>query len=109
MGRGAAEIVLSQEEVELKRWRRRRNTLTGLHTRAGIVLDCARGFPGDQIAERHQTSQQSVSKWRRRFAGDRLAGLFDTPRSGQPRRDWSRSSLAKSTSTSRSTSLRHHF
>lgn len=87
MGRGATEIVLSQEEeAELKRWRRRRNTPTGLHTRAGIVLDCARGLPGDQIAERHHTSQQTVSKWRRRFARDRLAGLSDAPRSGQPRR-----------------------
>jgi transposase len=86
MGRRAAEIVLSEsEEAELKRWRRRRKTSTGLHLRAGIVLDCARGYSGEEIAERHATSQQTVTKWRRRFAIDRLAGLSDAPRSGQPR------------------------
>ncbi len=87
MGRSPAAIELSEnEEAELKRWRRRRNTITALHFRAGIVLDCARGYSGEEIAERHQTSQQTVTKWRRRFASDRLGGLSDAPRSGQPRR-----------------------
>jgi transposase len=87
MGRTPAAIELSEvEEAELKRWRRRRNTTTGLHFRAGIVLDCARGYSGEEIAERHNTSQQTVTKWRRRFASDRLDGLSDAPRSGQPRR-----------------------
>lgn len=87
MGRSPVAIELSEEEeAELKGWRRRRNTTTGLHFRAGIVLDCARGYSGDEIAERHQTSQQTVTKWRRRFARDRFAGLSDAPRSGQPRR-----------------------
>jgi hypothetical protein len=87
MGRLAAAIVLSEaEEAELKRWRRRRNTATGLHMHAGIVLDCARGYSGEQIAQRHRTSAQTVTKWRRRFAIDRLEGLSDAPRSGQPRR-----------------------
>lgn len=87
MGRSATAIVLSEdEEATLKGWRRRRNTTTGLHFRAGIVLDCARGDSGEQIAQRHGTSQQTVTKWRRRFARDRLDGLSDAPRSGQPRR-----------------------
>jgi transposase len=86
MGRSPAAIELSEdEEAELKRWRRRRNTTTALHFRAGIVLDCARGYSGEEIAERQQTSQQTVTKWRRRFAIDRLEGLSDAPRSGQPR------------------------
>jgi transposase len=87
MGRHAVEIVLDEhEEAELNRWLRRRNTKVGLHLRAGIVLDCAWGFSGEEIAERHNTSQQTVCKWRRRFAQDRLAGLSDAPRSGQPRK-----------------------
>jgi transposase len=87
MGRRAAIIELSAaEEAELKSWRRRRNTSNALHTRAGIVLDCARDYSGEEIAERHNTSQQTVTKWRRRFARDRMAGLSDAPRSGQPRR-----------------------
>ncbi len=87
MGRAVTEIVLSDEErLELERWRRRRNGRAGLYVRAGIVLDCAAGLSGKEIAERHHTSQQTVSKWRRRFAAGRLAGLSDAPRSGQPRR-----------------------
>jgi len=87
MGRLPVAIELSEEEeAALKSWRRRRNTTTGLHFRAGIVLDCARGYSGEEIAERHHTSQQTVTKWRRRFAEARLAGLSDAPRSGQPRR-----------------------
>jgi len=87
MPRTGIEIVLSQgEEAELKRMRRRRTTAASLHFRAAIVLDCAHGYSGEEIAERHDTSQQTVSKWRRRFAQDRLSGLSDAPRSGQPRR-----------------------
>ena len=87
MARPAAEIVLNhEEEAELKRWLGRRNTTVGLHLRAGIVLDCARGFSGEEIAERHHTSKQTVSKWRGRVGRDRLAGLSDAPRSGQPRK-----------------------
>ena len=87
MGRVGAAIELSEdEEAELRRWRRRRNTINSLHFRAGIVLDCARGYSGKEVAERHNTSEQTVTKWRRRFASDRLEGLSDVPRSGQPRR-----------------------
>ena len=87
MGRSATEILLSDEEkAELERWRRQRTGSSGLYVRAGIVLDCAAGLSGREVAERHRTSQQTVTKWRRRFAGQRLAGLSDAPRSGQPRR-----------------------
>ena len=87
MARRAVEIHLTpEEEAELKRWRRRRNTASGLNFRAGIVLDCAAGYSGEEIAERHQTSEQTVSKWRRRFAEQRLSGLSDAPRSGAGRR-----------------------
>ena len=87
MGRRATKIVLSDEErAELQRWRRRRTGSSGLYVRAGIVLDCAAGHSGAEVAERNRTSQQTVTKWRRRFAGKRLAGLSDAPRTGQPRR-----------------------
>jgi len=87
MGRIAAQIILSQaERKELESWQRRRKTESGLHLRAGIILDCAGGYGGEAIAERHQVSQQTVSKWRRRFVQHRIAGLSDAPRSGQPRK-----------------------
>ncbi|MGI9328545.1 MAG: hypothetical protein ACR2PZ_25235 [Pseudomonadales bacterium] len=58
MARLPAEIVLDgEEEAQLKQWRRRRKTSAGLHLRAGIVLDCADGYSGEEIAEWHHTSQ----------------------------------------------------
>ena len=87
MARPPAAIVLSEEErAELLRWSRRRNTRAGLHLRAGVVLDCAQGYTGEAVAKRHHTSEQTVSKWRGRFARERLAGLSDAERSGQPRK-----------------------
>lgn len=87
MPRLATEIVLNEEERRvLQSWRRRRNTKAGLYLRAGIILDCAEGVSGWEIAKRHHTSQQTVSKWRSRFAQNRLDGLSDAPRPGQPRK-----------------------
>ena len=87
MGRRAAAIELEASEREtLEAWRRRRKTANSLHVRAGIVLDCADGLPGKEISKRHGVSQQTVTKWRHRFLEQRLAGLSDAPRPGQPRR-----------------------
>ena len=86
MGRVAPAIVLEEQEKEqLEQWRRRRKTANALHCRAGIVLDCARGLSGAAIAERHGVTEQTVTKWRHRFLVERLAGLSDAPRPGQPR------------------------
>jgi len=87
MGRRAEQIALEANEREtLEAWRRRRKTANALYRRAGIVLDCAAGLSGAEIAERHGVSQQTVTKWRRRFLEQRLEGLTDAPRPGQPRR-----------------------
>ena len=50
-----SSLAPADEEAELKRWRRRRNTSNALHFRAGIVLDCAHQLSGEEIAERHNT------------------------------------------------------
>lgn len=52
--------------------------------RAKIVLYAAEGFSNKDIAERLDTSRQIVSKWRKRFFDQRLAGLEDSPRRGRP-------------------------
>ncbi|MDR1611324.1 MAG: chaperone NapD [Planctomycetota bacterium] len=53
--------------------------------RIQIVLGCARGESGTMIARQLQTTVQTVSKWRRRYAAHRFAGLSDAPRPGRPR------------------------
>ena len=52
--------------------------------RARIVLYAAEGLGNDEIAARLDTPRQVVSKWRKRFADQRLAGLGDLPRGGRP-------------------------
>ncbi len=51
--------------------------------RAKIVLLAAQDFSNDQIAQRLDTPRQIVSKWRKRFALARLAGLEEHPRGGR--------------------------
>lgn len=52
--------------------------------RAKIVLFAAEGLRNDEIAARLDTPRQVVSKWRKRFHEQRLAGLADLPRGGRP-------------------------
>ena len=52
--------------------------------RAKIILLAAHGQPNDQIAASLSVPRQIVSKWRKRFFEERLAGLEDEPRTGRP-------------------------
>lgn len=86
MGRPKAEIVLNESEREqLQAWTRRRKTAQALASRSRIILECATGVDSKAVAQRLSVSQQTVSKWRNRFALSRLDGLLDAPRSGAPR------------------------
>jgi len=75
-GPSAAGIVLSEDErAELVRraglpgrWRR---------DRARIILACAEGMSNADVARELGVAVRSVSKWRRQFAAERLAGLED--------------------------------
>ena len=75
-GPSAVRIVLSDEErAELVRragvpgrWRA---------DRARIILACAEGMSNAAAAQALGVAVKSVSKWRRQFAAERLAGLED--------------------------------
>src|SRR3954466_5432234 len=80
-------IELSDAEREqLESWSRRLRTSRALAERARIVLLVADGVRTGEIAERLSVHRNTVAKWRRRFAAERLDGLVDEPRPGQPRR-----------------------
>jgi len=52
--------------------------------RAKIVLMAAAGLDNDEIAARLDMRREIVSKWRKRFFEEGLAGLEERPRGGRP-------------------------
>jgi transposase len=89
MSRPAPEIQLSTEEKEtLLHWMRSTKTEQRMVERARVILLAANGLNGKEIAARMETRTARVSKWLRRFAKDRIAGLLDAPRPGEKRRKY---------------------
>jgi transposase len=87
MGKTAVAIELTvAERAELEGLAGRRRTAQGLARRARIVLGAAEGMENKTIARSVGADENTVGKWRRRFAARRLAGLYDEPRPGAPRR-----------------------
>jgi transposase len=52
--------------------------------RAKVILMAAEGISNKQIGERLELPRQIVSKWRKRFFEQRLAGLQERSRRGRP-------------------------
>ena len=78
-------IELSPEERECLEHTARSYTSAYCEVvRAKIVLLAAEGLENKQIGERVDLPRQVVSKWRKRFFDERMAGLQDRPRRGRP-------------------------
>jgi transposase len=82
----AVVIELTDEERSvLESWTRRHTSAQALALRARIVLGAAGSLTNGEIAESLGVSRPTVTKWRNRFAQQRLEGLLDEPRPGRPR------------------------
>ena len=78
-------IRLSHEERTILEGRARKYTLPYRDViRAQIVLMAAQGLRNDEIAARLNVGRDVVSKWRKRFFEQRVAGLEEHPRRGRP-------------------------
>jgi transposase len=73
------------ERVQLEAWARRRSSAQALAQRSRIVLLAADGRKNIDIARELGVHRPMVTKWRNRFAEQRLDGLLDEPRPGRPR------------------------
>lgn len=86
-GRPLPQLTLSPSEREtLIGYTRRRSTAQALALRARIVLACSEGHSNGEVAKLTGTNRVTVGRWRQRFLERRLAGLYDEPRPGAPRK-----------------------
>lgn len=72
------------EQSELEAQARKYTSPYYLVLRAKMILMAAQGSANDQISASLSVPRQIVSKWRKRFFEERLAGLEDEPRTGRP-------------------------
>ena len=80
------EIILSsEEERQLRKAAAEYTSPYCVVVRAKVILLAAQGLPNKQIGQRLDLPRQIVSKWRKRFFLERLAGLRERPRRGRPR------------------------
>jgi transposase len=77
--------ALTLDSRELEELTGRRSTPQGRARRARIVLLSSEGLENKEIARQLGATEDTVGKWRRRFAERRVDGLHDEPRPGTPR------------------------
>ena len=81
----ATLIELNEDERDtLETWVRRSTTEQRMVLRACMVLEAAAGKTTKEVAALLQVRPATVSKWRTRFAQQRIKSLQDAPRSGRP-------------------------
>src|SRR2546430_15378875 len=88
VSRTAPEIILDRvQRQQLEALTRASSASQTEVLRAWIILRAALNWTNEEIANELQTTEQTVCKWRRRFARQGLAGLQDDARSGRGPRE----------------------
>ncbi len=77
-------VLAAEERAYLERLSRKYTAPYNLVVRAKVVLLAAEGLDNTTIGERLDLPRQIVSKWRKRFCGERIEGLEDRDRPGRP-------------------------
>ena len=71
------------ERAELEAMSRSRTIAAGLAQRARVILGIANGEPYPVLGGRLELSATTLTRWRKRFERQRIAGLHDGARSGR--------------------------
>jgi len=79
-------VVTAPDRAELVRLTKWAHVNRRLAFRARLVLACTGTATNTAVARRHRTTNATVGKWRTRFIARGLAGQYDEPRVGGPRR-----------------------
>ena len=77
------EITDHERDVLLS-FTRRHKTAQQLALRARIILLCASGTSNMAVAQKLDTTRETVGRWRKRFVENRLDGLHDEQVEGSP-------------------------
>lgn len=76
-------LITTEEKRELEKAARRYTSPYYQVVRAKVILLAHEGLENKEIGRRLELPRQIVSKWRKRFFEERLAGLEDRPRPGR--------------------------
>ena len=77
--------LCESERADLKEKSRHGTSQHRVVIRSKLILLAAEGMDNEAIARRLDVDRKTVSRWRKRFFEERLAGLEERPRSGRPR------------------------
>ena len=77
-------VINSEERRNLEEMARKYTSSYFKVIRAKIVLLSAKGYDNNYIGKRLDLPRQIVSKWRKRFFEECMAGLQDRSRRGRP-------------------------
>jgi transposase len=76
-------VLSAPERTELEAMARSRTLAAGLVERARVILALAAGESYAALSARLAVSTTTLTRWRKRFERQRVAGLHDAPRSGR--------------------------
>lgn len=76
-------LLTTDEKIRLQAIARKYTSQYRDVIRAKVILLAAEGFSNKEIGQKLDLPRQIVSKWRKRFFEQRLAGLQERPRRGR--------------------------
>lgn len=102
-------IALSVNDLkELERLVRASSTPAGLSRRARAILLMSEGLSGVEVADKTGYTDVQVSRIRRRFAEEGMAGLHERARSGRPPFDYTAQTRSSCGQDAEKTQARYH-
>lgn len=75
-----------EDRCQLEKWVVGGKTEKRLYDRSRIIFCCLEGKTNTEVAAQLKMSRFTIAKWRNRFSREGIKGLYDSYRSGKPKR-----------------------